>query len=60
MNKEQLYDLVAVVRCKDCKHFDCGVCEKIYPKKGGFPPQWVDDDHYCSYGKKKRGFINDK
>ena len=45
-------DVVPVVRCKDCKHYDGDFCNSH---------QWwnddsfitVDDDDYCSYGERR-------
>ena len=40
-------DVVEVVRCQDCKHFDTGYC--------GIPfiGEKVNSNHYCSYGERK-------
>ena len=45
-------DVVSVVRCRDCKHYDGDFCNN---------DQWwnddsyitVDDDNFCSYGERK-------
>ena len=45
-------DVVPVVRCRDCKHYDGDFCNN---------DQWwnddsyitVDDDDFCSYGERK-------
>jgi hypothetical protein len=41
-------DVVEVVRCKDCKYYDRGIC--YYPAI-----RYVahDADHYCSYGERR-------
>lgn len=43
-------DVVEVVRCKDCKHCERGIC--YYPKV-----RYVshDKNHFCGYGEKKGG-----
>jgi hypothetical protein len=43
-------DVVPVVRCKDCKHFERGIC--YYPTV-----RYVshDKNHFCGYGEKKGG-----
>ena len=46
-------DAVPVVRCKDCKY--------LAKARSGFycsattNPNWVSEDHYCSYGERKDG-----
>lgn len=40
-------DVVEVVRCKDCKHYDHGVC--IHD----FACNLIRDDDYCSYGERR-------
>ena len=44
----QTKDLVEVVRCKDCKYYDRGIC--YYPAV-----RYVahDADHYCGYGERR-------
>ena len=51
-------DVVEVVRCKDCKHYDDGEC--VYhsePKKMRQYERWevyVSENDYCSYGERKQ------
>ena len=33
-------DAEVVVRCKDCKHYDMGVCLKIYSDGNAHPEAW--------------------
>ena len=40
-------DLVAVVRCKDCRH-----CKNLYCYLMGFEAK---DEDFCSYGKERDG-----
>lgn len=44
----QTEDVVEVVRCKDCKHCERGIC--YYPKV-----RYVshDKNHFCGYGERK-------
>ena len=44
-------DAVVVTHCKDCKHYDMGVCLKIYSDGNVHPAAWPDD--FCSYGERK-------
>lgn len=39
-------DVVPVVRCKNCKHWNNGDCYRI---------ELTRPDDYCSYGERKRG-----
>lgn len=50
-------DAVPVVRCKDCKHYDMGVCLKIYSDGNVHPEAWQSrrPDDFCSYGERKDG-----
>ena len=59
--KEILYrtpteDIVPVVRCKDCKHFNVGVSFQskpiLYCRRTKFSFETKPDD-YCSYGERK-------
>lgn len=50
-------DVVPVVRCKDCKHYEMGVCLKIYSDGNVSKDAWqrrkpVD---FCSYGEREDG-----
>lgn len=44
-------DMICVVRCKDCKHWERegtkGICNDLY----GYGRYWKPDD-YCSYGER--------
>ena len=53
-------DAVVVVRCKDCKHYDMGVCLKIYSDGNVHPEAWQSrrPDDFCSYGERKEGADN--
>lgn len=46
-----------VVRCKDCKHYDLGVCLKIYSDGNAHPEAWQSrrPEDFCSYGERKDG-----
>ena len=48
-------DAEVVVRCKDCKHYDMGVCLKIYSDGNVHPAAWQrrKPDNFCSYGERK-------
>ena len=48
-------DAVEVVRCKDCKHYDFGVCLKIYSDGAVSQYAWQarNEDDFCSYGERK-------
>lgn len=48
-------DAVEVVRCKDCKHYDLGVCLKIYSNGNAHPEAWQPrrPEDFCSYGERK-------
>lgn len=50
-------DAVEVVRCKDCKHYDMGVCLKIYSDGNVHAAAWQSrrPDDFCSYGERKDG-----
>ena len=52
------HDVVPVVRCKECKHYDnsegifwCHLNSKFYP--GGMDWHSFPEDGYCSYGERK-------
>ena len=44
-----------VTRCKDCEHYDMGVCLKIYSDGNAHPEAWQErkPDDFCSYGEPK-------
>lgn len=50
-------DVAPVVRCKDCKHYDMGVCLKIYSDGNVHSAAWQSrkPDDFCSYGERKDG-----
>lgn len=50
-------DVVPVVHCRDCKHYDMGVCLKIYSDGNVHSAAWQsrNPDDYCSYGERKDG-----
>lgn len=50
-------DAEVVVRCKDCKHYDMGVCLKIYSDGNVHSAAWQKrkPDDFCSYGERKDG-----
>lgn len=50
-------DAVEVVRCKDCKHYDLGVCLKIYSDGNVHSVAWQKrkPEDFCSYGERKDG-----
>lgn len=48
--KKKPVDVAVVVRCKDCKHFECGdYCnhDKMEHSRGR-------EDDFCSYGERKK------
>ena len=48
-------DAEVVVRCKDCKHYDMGVCLKIYSDGNAHPEAWQPrkPEDFCSYGERR-------
>lgn len=48
-------DVAVVVHCKDCKHYDMGVCLKIYSDGNAHPEAWQSrkPEDFCSYGERK-------
>ena len=50
-----------VTRCKECKHYDMGVCLKIYSDGNVHPAAWQsrNPDDYCSYGERKDSDTDD-
>lgn len=52
-----IVDAVVVTRCKDCKHYDLGVCLKIYSDGNAQKDSWQsrNPDDFCSYGERKDG-----
>ena len=55
--EEPAADVAPVVRCKDCKHYDMGVCLKIYSDGNAHPEAWQKrkPEDFCSYGERKDG-----
>lgn len=53
-------DAEAVVRCKGCKHYEMGVCLKIYSDGNVHSAVWQKrkPDDFCSYGERKEGADN--
>ncbi len=45
-------DVVPVVRCEDCIHYDFGVCLKIYSDGNAQKDSWQsrNPNDFCSYG----------
>ena len=50
-------DVVPVVRCKGCMHYDMGVCLKIYSDGNAHPEAWQrrKPEDFCAYGERKDG-----
>lgn len=50
-------DAVVVTRCKDCAHYDMGVCLKIYSDGNVHTEAWQSrkPEDFCSYGERKDG-----
>lgn len=50
-------DVVPAVRCKDCIHYDLGVCLKIYSDGNAQKDSWQsrNPNDFCSYGERKDG-----
>ena len=50
-------DAVVVTRCRDCAHYDMGVCLKIYSDGSVHSAAWQKrkPDEFCSYGEPKEG-----
>ena len=46
-------DVVEVVRCKDCKHYDRGICYCSSVKYVAH-----DKNHYCGYGERRETDVN--
>ena len=48
-------DAVPVVRGRDCKHYDMGVCLKIYSDGNAHPAAWQPrrPEDFCSCGERK-------
>ena len=50
-------EAVEVVRCRDCVHYNFGVCLKIYSDGAVNQCAWQarNEDDFCSYGERKEG-----
>ena len=48
-------DAVEVVRCRECKHYEMGVCLKIYDDGAASRYAWQErkPNDFCSYGEQK-------
>ena len=48
-------DVRPVVLCRDCVHYEMGVCLKIYDDGAANKDAWQErkPDDYCSYGEKR-------
>lgn len=46
---------IDVTRCKNCAHYDLGVCLKIYSDGNAHPEAWQPrrPEDFCSYGEQK-------
>lgn len=55
VNNAPTVDAVPVVRCKNCTHYDLGVCLKIYSDGNAHFEAWQsrNPDDFCSYGERK-------
>lgn len=53
-------DAISVVRCLECKHYEMGVCLKIYDDGAASRYAWQErkPDDFCSYGERKDGAGN--
>ena len=53
-------DVEVVVRCRECKHYEIGVCLKIYDDGAASRYAWQKrkPDDFCSYGERKEGDDN--
>ena len=50
-------DVEVVVRCRECKHYEMGVCLKIYDDGATSRYAWQErkPDDFCSYSERKEG-----
>lgn len=57
LNSIPAADVVPVVYCKNCKHYDMGVCLKIYSDGSVHPAAWQKrkPEDFCNYGERKDG-----
>lgn len=54
--KAEQIDAVHVVRCRECIHYETGVCLKIYDDGAASSYAWQkrNPDDFCSYGERKK------
>lgn len=59
IEKAPTVDAVPVVWCKGCKHYDMGVCLKIYSDGNVHSAAWQErkPEDFCSYGERKGGRV---
>ena len=57
IDSQPTVDAVPVVRCRECVHYEMGVCLKIYDDGAASRYAWQErkPDDFCSYGERKRG-----
>lgn len=50
-------DAVPVVKCRECIHYEMGVCLKIYDDGAASSYAWQKrkPNDFCSYGERKEG-----
>ncbi len=55
LNAMPTIDAVPVVRCRECIHYEMGVCLKIYDDGAASRYAWQErkPDDFCSYGERK-------
>ena len=59
-NVKSPFDVEVVVRCRKCKHYEMGVCLKIYDDGAASSYAWQKrkPDDFCSYAERKEGADN--
>ena len=57
IDSQPTVDAVPVVRCRECVHYEMGVCLKIYDDGAASRYAWQErkPDDFCSYGERKDG-----
>ena len=55
IDSQPTVDAVPVVRCRECVHYEMGVCLKIYDDGAASKYAWQErkPDDFCSYGERK-------
>ena len=55
LKKRPIIDAVPVVKCRDCIHYEMGICLKIYDDGAASSYAWQErkPDDFCSYGERK-------